>query len=77
MVWPNIKLVCAWGKAVNGTLTTNPFNFENCGIKHIKVYADGLPVGGNPLKLDFDAAGGDSVMRAYTNLLLVRKIETR
>ena len=57
-------------KALNGDYTTNPFNFENCGIKHIAVYADGVPVGGNPLKLDFDKTGGTAVMRAYTNLLL-------
>jgi len=57
-------------KAVNGDYTTNPFNFENCGIRHIAVYVDGLPVGGNPLKTDFSTTDGTSVMRAYTNLLL-------
>lgn len=56
-------------KAVNGDYTTNPFNFENCGIKHIAVYADGLPVGGNPLKMDFTSSDGTAVTRAYTNLL--------
>ncbi|MEW8544394.1 MAG: hypothetical protein AB2693_12745, partial [Candidatus Thiodiazotropha sp.] len=40
-------------KALNGDYMTNPFNFENCGIQHIALYADGLPVGGNPLKMDF------------------------
>lgn len=53
---------------MNGDYTTNPFNFEHCGIQHIAVYVDGLPAGGNPLKLDF--SGGTAVMRAYTNLLL-------
>jgi hypothetical protein len=57
-------------KALNGDYTTNPFNFENCGIKHIAVYADGVPVGGNPLKLDFTSKFTGQVMRAYTNLLL-------
>ena len=57
-------------KAVNGDYKTNPFNFENCSIQQIAVYCDGLPVGGNPLKLDFDAAGGTAFMRAYTNLLV-------
>lgn len=56
-------------KALNGDYTTNPYNFENCGITHIVLYADGLPVGGNPLKLDFTAAGGTAITRAYTNLL--------
>ena len=57
-------------KALNGDYTTNPFNFENCGINHIALYADGLPVGGNPLKMDFAQADGTAVMRAYTNLLM-------
>ena len=57
-------------KALNGDYTTNPFNFENCGINHIALYADGLPVGGNPLKMDFTQTDGTSIMRAYTNLLL-------
>lgn len=57
-------------KTLNGDYTTNPFNFENCGIKHIAVYADGLPVGGNPLKMDFTTADRTIVMRAYTYLLL-------
>jgi len=52
-------------KAVSGDYKTNPFNFENCGIQSICLYADGIPVGGNPLKLDFDQ---DAVIRAYTNL---------
>ncbi|XP_045167052.2 uncharacterized protein F54H12.2-like [Mercenaria mercenaria] len=55
-------------KIVDEDYTTNPFNFENCEIKHIAVYADGLPVGGNPLKMDFTS--GATVMRAYTKLLL-------
>ena len=57
-------------KALNGDYTTNPFNFENCGINHIALYADGLPVGGIPLKMDFTQADGTSIMRTYSNLLL-------
>ena len=56
-------------KATNGDYTTNPFNFENCGIQHIAVYADGLPIGG-PLKMDFTTADGASIMRSYTNILV-------
>lgn len=54
-------------KALNRDYTTNPFNYEHCGIQHIALYADGLSVGGNPLKLDFD---GKTIMRAYADLLL-------
>ena len=57
-------------KALNGDYTTNPYNFEHCGINHIALYADGLPVGGNPLKLDFTQANGTAIMRAYTSLLM-------
>ena len=57
-------------KALNGDYTTNPFNLENCGINHIALYANGLPVGGNPLKLDFTQAGGTAFMRAYSNFLM-------
>ena len=57
-------------KAVSGDYTTNPFNFENCAISHIALYADGLPVGGNPLKLDFTSTDGTAATRAFTNLLM-------
>ena len=57
-------------KALNGDLLTNPYNFENCGINHMALYADGLPVGGNPLKMDFTETDGAAIMRAYTNLLM-------
>ena len=68
---PN-KLIIGFVKsrAINGDYKTNPFNFETCSIQQIAVYCDGLPVGGNPLKLDFDATGGTAIMRAYTNLFL-------
>lgn len=64
---PEVIVGLVKSKALNGDYTTNPFNFEHCGIQHIALYADGLPVGGNPLKLDFD---GKTIMRAYTDLLL-------
>lgn len=55
-------------KAVSGDYKANPFNFINCGIQSICLYADGIPVGGNPIKLDFTASNGPVVMRAYTEL---------
>lgn len=55
-------------KAVSGDYKANPFNFSNCGIRSICLYADGIPVGGNLLKLDFTTATGPTVMRAYTEL---------
>lgn len=57
-------------RAINVDYTTNPLNFENCGITHIAVYTDGLPVSGNQLKMDLTASDGTAVMRAYTNILM-------
>lgn len=57
-------------KALSGDYKTNPFNFLNWGIQSICLYADGIPVGGNPLKLDFTKADGQTIARAYTNLFL-------
>jgi hypothetical protein len=57
-------------KAVSGDYKSNPFNFEHCDIKSICLYADGIPVGGNPLQLDFDATDGTSIMRAFNNLFI-------
>ena len=68
---PNkIVLGLVKSKAVSGDYKMNPFNFENCTIQQIAVYNDGLPVERSALKLDFDAAGGTSIMRGYTNLLV-------
>ena len=50
--------------------TTNPFNFEHCNIRHIALYLDGLAVGGNPLKLDFNADDGTATTRAFINVLM-------
>ena len=49
-------------KAVSGDYKANPFDFTNSGIRSICLNADGIPVGGNPLKLDFTAAKGPTVM---------------
>ena len=55
-------------KGVSGDYKTNPFKFENCGIQSICLYADGVPVGGNPIKVDCTSPTGAIVMRAYTEL---------
>lgn len=55
-------------KAVSGDYKTNPFNFENCGIQSICLYADGVPVGGNPIKVDFTTPTSATMMSAFTEL---------
>ena len=50
-------------------------NFLNCSIQSICLYADGIPVGGNPLKLDFTKATGAAPvaewLRSLTSVLLI------
>ncbi len=64
------KIVVAFVEttAVSGDYKKNPFNFQNCGITEICVYADGIPVGGVPVKTDFDQTTGRTIARAYTDL---------
>ena len=52
-------------KALNGDYSTNPYNFENCCIQHLGLYSDGLPMRGQPLKLDF--GDGATVVRGFVN----------
>ncbi|XP_053381864.1 uncharacterized protein F54H12.2-like [Mercenaria mercenaria] len=53
--------------AISGDYAENPFNFLNCDIRSICLYLDGLPVNGNPLKLDFSKTNGVTDVRAYIN----------
>lgn len=55
-------------KALSDHYTSNPFHFLNCNIQSICLYVDGVPVGGNPLQLNFNSIEGQTFMRAYTNL---------
>ena len=57
-------------KALFGDYKSDAFDFLNCDIQSICLYADGVPIGGNPLKLDFSSSNGESIARAYANLFL-------
>ncbi|MES9883689.1 MAG: hypothetical protein ABW185_22790 [Sedimenticola sp.] len=54
--------------AVSGNYKKNPFNFQNCDINEICIYADGVPVGGAPVKVNFDKTTGRTTARAFTDL---------
>ena len=54
--------------AVAGKYNKNPFNFQNCGINKIPVFADGLPTNGAPSKLSFNPTKGSTFVRAYTDM---------
>ena len=58
--------------AVSGAYKKNPFVFENCDISEITLYADGLPVGGAPIKLNFDKTQGQTIARAYAELFMYK-----
>ncbi len=53
-------------KGVTGDYGINPFNFLNCDIRSICLYADGLPVSGNAMKCNFTDKSG--IVSAYTKL---------
>ena len=55
-------------KGTSGDNKTNPFLFSNCDIQSMCLYADGIPVGGNPIKLDFSSKRGAAITRAYCEL---------
>lgn len=68
-VRPN-KLIVAFvdSAAVAGTYSTNPFNFKHYGLNRIDLYVDNVPVGGNPLKLNFDDSSGQTTLPAYNSM---------
>ena len=49
----------------SGSYTSNPFNFQNCGVTSMCLYCDGIPVNGAPWKLNFKTK---SVVRAYSDI---------
>ncbi len=50
--------------AVSGDYKKNPFNFQKLWHK----LNDGIPVGGAPIKVNFDKTTGQTTARAYTDL---------
>lgn len=69
---PN-KLVVAFvdSVAVAGTYSTNPFNFKNYELNRIGLYVDNIPIGGNPLRLNFDASSGQTILPAFNSMFEV------
>ena len=66
---PNRVVVCfVESSAVSGNYKSNPFNFLNCGIKNITLFADGVPVGGAPSKLSFHPTTGSTIVRPCTDI---------
>lgn len=54
--------------AVSGSLTLSPWNFKPYDLGQLTLSLDGLPVGGNPVRLNFDKSGGLTTISAFVNL---------
>lgn len=66
---PDRVVVCfVDSAATSGQFGKNPFNFENCNIKTITLFADGVPTSGAPSKLTFNPVKGSTFVRAYADL---------
>ncbi|MES9885139.1 MAG: hypothetical protein ABW185_30225, partial [Sedimenticola sp.] len=55
--------------AVAGSYTLNPFNFKSYDINQIVLSVDGIPVGGNPIKLNFNDNEGSNCINVFTSML--------
>ena len=61
-------------KGFSGDYKSNPFNFQNYGVKTMTLYCDGVPVNGAPWQLDFKR---NLAVRAYSDLFqFVQKFKT-
>ena len=66
---PDRVVVCfVDSTAIAGQYDKNPFNFQNCGINKIALFADGIPTNGAPSKLTFNPTKGSTFVRAYTDM---------
>ncbi|XP_021341642.1 uncharacterized protein F54H12.2-like [Mizuhopecten yessoensis] len=69
-VRPNLVVV----GFVNATSTTgdyeqNPWVFKPYNVTSLGVYVDGIPVGGNPIKLKYSATGGQTTIPVLRTML--------
>ncbi|CAC5423378.1 unnamed protein product [Mytilus coruscus] len=53
---------------VNRYYQLNPWNFKNYDLQQVTIYCDGVPVGGMPLKLDFNEERGVTNVAAYDQM---------
>ncbi|CAG2241901.1 unnamed protein product [Mytilus edulis] len=54
--------------AASGNFQLNPFNFANFRLTQIGVFVDGVPVGGNVMKLNFNPSSGRTIVPAYNSM---------
>ena len=58
------------GKAVSGDNKLNPFNFKHYDLSEISLLVDGIPVGGNAMKMNFNPS---SVLHHWLVLIVCFK----
>ena len=63
-----VGFVCSEATS-GGSLTKNPWNFQNYGLTQIGISVDGVPVHGGPMQVSYDATNGNAVTQVLTNLL--------
>lgn len=54
--------------AFNGVYNLSPWNFKNYDLQQVTMYCDGIPVGGIPLKLNFNENRGSENVAAYVKM---------
>lgn len=55
--------------AATGSYEENPWYFQDFNVTSIGLYVDGIPVGGNPIKLKYSAAGGQTTIDVLRAML--------
>lgn len=64
-----VGFVNAFGAA--GDYTKNPFNFQHFNLNQIGIFVDNVPVTGNVMRLNFNAASGRTIIPALNNMFEV------
>lgn len=54
-----------------GDYTKNPFNFQHFNLNQIGIFVDNVPVTGNVMRLNFNAASGRTIIPAFNNMFEV------
>jgi hypothetical protein len=55
-------------EAGTGNYHLNPYNFRHFNLTQIGLFVDSVPVGGNVMKLNFNAKSGRTIIPAYNNM---------
>ena len=70
-VCPNKVIMCFVNSEATGTgsLTNNPWNFQNYNLSQISLSVDVIPINGGPMQMSYDSNNGYTTISVLTNLL--------